>query len=107
MFSSYGEGRLLDSQKIPGFPAGKSTIQIVSGNPTPEQLAPVRLFLDYYDEHFPELQAAYQSRIEENERKAAEEKAHPKVPEDVVVQFRVLSPEEIVPTETTSKSSQK
>ena len=84
---------------IPDFPAGKSTCQIVSGNPTPEQMAPVDLFLAHYDAHLPELQATYQKRIEEQQRQAAEEKAHPKVPEDIVVQYRILAPEEIVAPE--------
>ena len=81
---------------IPNFPAGKSTCQIVSGNPTPEQMVPVDLFLAHYDSHLPELQIAYQNQIEEQQRRAAEEKAHPKVPDDIVVQYRILAPEEIV-----------
>ena len=88
---------------IPDFPTGISTIQIVSGNPTPEQLAPVKLYLAYYDANLPELQAAYQTRIEELKRLAAEEKAHPKIPEDIVVQYRVLAPEEIVAPNTSDK----
>lgn len=32
---------------IPDFPAGASTSQIISGNPTPEQMVPVNLFLAY------------------------------------------------------------
>lgn len=107
LFSSHVHEPKDDSFVIPEFPAGPSTIQIVSGNPTPEQLAPVKLFLAYYDAHLPELQAAYQTRIEEQKRLADEEKANPKVPEDIVVQFRLLSPEEIVPPATTPKASEK
>ena len=92
---------------IPDFPAGKSICQIVSGNPTPEQMAPVDLFLAHYDTHLPELQAAYQKRIEEQQRQAAEEKAHPKVPEDIVVQYRILAPEEIVDREGVPTASDK
>lgn len=92
---------------IPDFPAGPSTIKVVSGNPTPEQLAPVKLYLAYYDANLAELQAAYNSRVEEQKRLAAEEKAHPKNPEDIVVQFRVLAPEEIVPTATAPKTLEK
>ncbi len=107
MFSSYVHEPKDDSIVIPEFPPGPSTIKVVSGDPTPEQLAPVKLYLAHYDAHLPELQAAYQARIEEQERLAAEEKANPKVPEDIVVQFRVLSPEEIVPTTTSPKTSEK
>jgi hypothetical protein len=107
MFSSYVREQHQDSFVIPEFPAGLSTIQIVSGNPTPEQMAPVKLYLAHYDANLPALQAAYQSRIEEQKRLAAEENAHPKVPEDIVVQFRVLAPEEIVPTATIPKASEK
>ena len=107
MFSSYVREPKDDSIKIPEFPPGPSTIKVVSGNPTPEQLAPVKLYLAFYDAHLPELQAAYQTRIEEQKRLAAEEKANPKVPEDIVVQFRILAPEEIVPITAASKTSEK
>lgn len=103
MFSSYDEEQQEDSLVIPEFPAGPSTIKVVSGNPTPEQMAPVKLYLAYYDANLPELQAAYLTRIEEQKRLAAEEKAHPKIPEDIVVQFRVLAPEEIVAPKTSDK----
>ena len=109
MFSHYdleqrvGSKRIVHFPSIPDFPAGPSTFQIASGNPTPEQMAPVKLFHDYYDANLPTLQAAYQSKIEEQQRWAAEEKAHPTVPEDIVVQFRVLAPEEIVTPQTSDK----
>ena len=89
---------------IPDFPTGTSTCQIVFGNPTPEQMVPVNLFLAHYDTHIIELQAAYQKRIEEQQRLAAGEKAHPKIPEDLVVQYRILAPEEIVPQEGSPNS---
>ena len=92
---------------IPDFPAGKSASQIVSGNPTAEQMVPVNLFLAHYDTHLPELQAAYQKRIEEQQRQAAEEKAHPKIPADIVVQYRVLAPEEIATPEGSPTASEK
>ena len=92
---------------IPDFPAGKSTYQIVSGNPTAEQMVPVNLFIAYYDAHLTELQASYQKRIDEQQRQAAEEKAHPKVPEDIVVQYRILAPEEIVTPEGSPTASEK
>ncbi len=107
MISSYVEVRQEETFVIPDFPAGPSTIKVVSGNPTPEQLAPVKLYLAYYDAHLAELQAAFDARVEEKKRLAAEEKAHPKIPEDIVVQFRVLAPEEIVPTATAPKTSEK
>ena len=92
---------------VPDFPAGKSTYQILSGNPTPEQMAPVDLFLAHYDAHLSELQADYQKRIEEQQRLVAEEKAHPKIHEDLVVQFRILAPEEIVPQEGSPTAAEK
>ena len=99
-----GSKRIIEFPSIPEFPAGPSTFRIVTGNPTPEQMTPVKLFHDYYDANLHALQAAYQTRIEEQQRLAAEEKANPKVPEDIVVQFRVLAPEEIVPTATAPTS---
>lgn len=105
--SSCAEGQQKDSLVIPEFSVGPSTIKIVSGNPSPEQLAPVKLFLAYYDANLPMLQAAYNSRITEQKRMAAEEKAHPEIPEDIVVQFRVLAPEEIVPTANAPQISEK
>jgi hypothetical protein len=91
-----------DATAIPNFPAGKSTIKVVSGDP--QLLAPVQLFLDYYDANLPELQAAYQARLEEQQRRAAEESEKPK---DIVVQYRTLAPEEIVPVGSTPKISEK
>ena len=70
-------------------------------------MIPVNLFLTHYDTHLTELQAAYQKRTEEQQRQAAEEKAHPKVPEDIVVQYRILAPEEIVAPENIPNASDK
>ena len=61
------------------------------------------MFLDYYDANLPELQAAYQKQVEEQQHLAAEEKANPKVPEDITVQYRILDPEEIVTPATSEK----
>ena len=77
-------------------PAGRTTYQLISGNPTAEQMAPIALYHVYYDANLAELQAIQQARLLEQQRLAAEEKAHPKLPEDIVVQYRILAPEEIV-----------
>lgn len=91
-----------DVTVIPDFPAGKSTNKIIAGDPT--LLASVQVFLDHYDANLPELQAAYQMRLEEQQRRAAEE---PEKPKDIVVQYRILAPEEIVPVGSTPKISKK
>lgn len=88
--------RLQVQPVIPEMPAGRTTYQLNSGNPTAEQMAPIALYHAYYDANLAELQAIQQARLLEQQRLAAEEKAHPKVPEDIVVQYRVLAPEEIV-----------
>ncbi len=86
---------------IPSFPAGRATYQIISGTPAAGAMAPVQLFLSYYDDHLAELQAAFQQRAAEQARRVAEEKAHPPIPEDIFVQYRIMAPEEIVKPETT------
>jgi hypothetical protein len=93
--------QLLPSPTIPDMPAGASTYQIVSGNPTPEHMAPIALYHSYYDTHLAELQAAQQARIAEQQRAAAEALADPPEKKDITVQYRILAPEEIViPTKT-------
>ncbi len=91
---------------IPEMPAGATTYQVVSGNPTAEQMAPIALFHAYYDAHLSELQTAYQARVVEQQRLAAEAKANPPVPEDIVVQYRVLEPAEIITPQTPSSPSE-
>jgi hypothetical protein len=81
---------------IPDMPAGASTYQLVSGNPTPEQMAPIALYHAYYDAHLEELQAIQQARLAEHQRLAAEALANPPEKKDITVQYRILSPEEIV-----------
>jgi hypothetical protein len=81
---------------IPEMPAGETTCQIVTGNPTPEQMAPVALFHSHYDAHLPELQAAQQSRLAAQQRLANERLANPPDKQDITVQYRILAPDEIV-----------
>lgn len=88
--------RLQVQPVIPEMLTGRTTYQLISGNPTAEQMAPIALYHDYYDGHLAELKAIQQASLLEQQRLAAEEKAHPKLPEDIVVQYRILAPEEIV-----------
>jgi hypothetical protein len=92
----------MQAPAIPDMPAGASTYQIVSGNPSPEQMAPIALYHAYYDTHLAELQVVQQARLAEQQRLAAEALANPPEKKDITVQFRILSPEEIVlPTTST------
>ncbi len=84
---------------IPEFSPGSTTCQIVSGNATVEDMAPIYLFQAYYDANLLALKAAWAKRMDDQKRLAAEEKANPPQPEDVFVQYRILSPEEIVSPE--------
>jgi hypothetical protein len=86
----------IQAPAIPEMPAGASTWQIVSGDPTPEQMAPIALFHAYYDTHFAELQAKQQAQIAEQQRLAVEALANPPEKMDITVQDRILSPEEVV-----------
>ncbi len=99
-----GRFQMRDTSTIPSFPEGAATYLIVSGNPPPGAMAPVELFLSYYDAHLAELQAACKKRSEEQARQAAEELANPPVPEDIVVQYRIMKPEEIVTPDSTQIS---
>lgn len=90
---------------IPEMPAGSTSYQVVSGIPTAEQMAPIALYHAYYDAHLSELLSAHQARIAEQQRLAVEAKANVPVPADIVVQFRVLEPDEIVTPPTTPQTS--
>ena len=98
---------VMKSPTIPDMPAGASTWQIVSGNPTPEQMAPIALFHDYYDAHLAELQANQQARLAEHQRLVAEALANPPEKKDITVQYRILAPEEIVtPVKTATATNE-
>jgi hypothetical protein len=94
--------QMMKMPSIPEMPAGASTWQIVSGNPTPEQMAPIDLYHAYYDAHLPELEAVQRTRLAEHQRLAAEALANPPEKKDITVQYRTLSPEEIVAPATTT-----
>ena len=96
----------MQAPAIPEMPAGATTYQVVSGNPTAEQMAPIALYHAYYDAHSVELKTAYQARINEQQRLAAEAKANPKPPEDIVMQYRILEPAETIPPQNTSQPSE-
>lgn len=89
---------------IPDMPAGKTSYQLISGNPTAEQMTPIDLYHAYYDSHHAELRAAQQARLIEQQRLAAENLANPPEKEDITVQYRILDPEEIVTPENTAKT---
>ncbi len=99
--------QVMKAPTIPDMPAGASTWQIVSGNPTPEQMAPIALFHDYYDAHLAELQANQQARLAEHQRLVADALANPPEKKDITVQYRILAPEEIItPVKTATATNE-
>lgn len=70
---------------IPAFPDGKATYIITAGNPAAETLASIQDLHDLYNNEHARLLTAYQGREQARLQKAAELKAHPPKPKDIVL----------------------
>jgi hypothetical protein len=73
-----------------------STYTVISGSPGPFQTLALEALHKYYDENAPELHAALTERLELQELRrleAMQEVASP--PENLVIPFRILKPEEL------------
>ncbi len=73
--------------EIPVFPEGNATFQVVSGNPTPETLASIASLHEIYNTEHPRLLAAYQGRERARIAHEAEQKAHPPLPQNLVLNY--------------------
>lgn len=80
---------------IPGFTAGPATFKIVSGEATPQTLADLQALHAIYDRDHETLFARWTEREAARRKADAEKPATPPKPENIVLQYRMLKPEEI------------
>lgn len=79
--------------EIPTFSEEKATYQIISGQPTPEQLIPIQSLHDLYNTEHGRLLTALQGREQAQLAREAELKANPPLPQDITIQYwRTESP---------------
>lgn len=81
--------------KIPVFPPGKSTYQVIDGTATSEQLAPIELLHELYDSNYDQLKNSFELLEAERLKQEAHLKAHPPEKEDVVIQYRLLKSDNV------------
>lgn len=89
-------GGIYTPPAIPSFPAGAASFKVVSGEPTFGQLAYLEALHALYDRDYDELVAAFEQRKTaqiEAKKARAEEEAKP--PENVVIRYRVMTPDEL------------
>lgn len=90
-------GRTYQPPVIPEFSAGAACYQVVSGAPTPAQVADLNAIHAYHDREYAALVAA-QARREEARRLAEEAAKQPQPPPpDIIIQGRPMTPEELAP----------
>lgn len=81
---------------IPTFPAGPATFRIISGAPTPEQLADLQQLHALHDRKYAALLSAFEQRqaaqLVARQINATQEA---KPPQDVVIRYRVMTPDEL------------
>ncbi len=73
--------------QIPDFPAGNATFAITSEKPSPEAIAAIQSLHDVYNNEYERLKTAYESREQARLQQAAELKAHPPKPKDIILNF--------------------
>ncbi len=81
------KGRQYIPPAIPDLPLGKATFAIASGNPTTENLAAIQSLHDVYHNEHARLLTAHQGREQSRLAQAAELKANPPKPKDIVVNY--------------------
>ena len=84
---------------IPDFPefedAAASSIQVIEGNPSEEDLGPIWALLSYYDENKQRLKTAYEDRKAAYEAKRLQELANPPEKKDLIIRhWRLDQPSE-------------
>lgn len=79
--------RQFKAPEIPDLPPGQATFVIASGNPTPQTLASIQSLHDLYNNEHDRLKAAYEGRERAQRLQAAELKANPPQPKDIVLNY--------------------
>lgn len=81
---------------VPSFPAGPATFTIISGTPTPEQLADLQALHALHDRDYAALLAAFEQRqAAQLAARQAQAEQEAKPPQDVVIRYRVMTPDEL------------
>jgi hypothetical protein len=90
-------GRTYQAPAIPEFPAGAASYRVISGSPTPAQVADLNAIHAYHDREYGALVAA-QAKREEARHLADEAAKQPQPPPpDIIIQGRPMTPEELAP----------
>lgn len=81
-------GREYQEPEPPEFPdENKTSIVIVGGNPTEEELAPIRALASLYDTDKDRLKAAYMNRKQQAEEQARIERENPSEKKNIVLRY--------------------
>jgi hypothetical protein len=92
---SAANGTETDVPVFPAFPGGPSSFQIVSGDTSPKVLADLRALHSIHDRDYSTLLAAWNEREAARIKAEAERAANPPKPQNIVLQYRMLKPEEL------------
>ena len=79
--------RQFKAPEIPDLPPGKATFVIASGNPTQQTLASIQSLHDLYNNEHDRLETAYEGRERAQRLHAAELKANPPQPKDIILSY--------------------
>lgn len=80
-------GRTYQIPKIPSFPAGKASFQIIGNVPPDEQLVAIRSLHDIYNREYNRLAEAYKGREQARIAHEAYLKAHPPQPRNISLHY--------------------
>ena len=78
-------GGKYSTPEIPDLPESKASFVVTSGNPSVENLAAIQSLHDLYNNQHDKLKAAFEDREHARLRQAAELKAHPPKPKNIVL----------------------
>jgi hypothetical protein len=88
-------GVVYKTPEIPSFTEGPASYKIVSGEATDQALADLKVLHAIYDRDKEVLLSAWKHREAVRIKAEAEKPTNPPKPEDIVLQYRMLKPEEI------------
>ncbi len=92
-------GRTYTPPVIPELPTGKATFTIISGTPGGKALIDIQSLHDLYNNEYEKLLTAYQGREQARLARAAELKAHPPQPKDIILNHWRIQPAEQTQTQ--------
>lgn len=80
-------GTVYQAPKSPELPTGPATFKVISGQPTPATLSTIQSLHDLYNTEQPRLQAAHDSRQQAQRLAAAQAKANPPQPKNLILNY--------------------